>query len=274
MYSGWLLTNQSGEIFGAHQKINRIAWKRLNELDDSDTSRFPSVKLVQHFEGRNGPDGLKQKSPGQDEPHHFYYPDNPDATDLLQHLRDHYSGLVEALSKQDMDRAAYEAAWLSHVLTDGLTPAHHHPYEEEYEEIAGYKPSDRTKPSERMMIKGEGVYDTARKNWDFWGAKGLFMTHGLFELGFAGIIKPLRFKHAAPTEYDLKLLDHHGIEEVFKRYAEQVAELDMYTRFYERGWTTKLARDVREVLAPTIIKCVTLAWYSALKESKPQSQQK
>lgn len=267
MYSGWLLTNQSGEIFGAHQKINRIASKRLAEVD-IDTSSFPDIKLIQHFEGRNGPDGLKTKSPGQDEPHHFYYPDDPESTDLLQHLRSHYTKLVESLKSGDQDRAAYEAAWLSHVITDGLTPAHHHPYEEEYEQIAGYKPGDASKPTERMMIKGDTVYDTARKNWDFWGAKGLFITHGLFELGFAGIIKPLRLKSAALTEYDTKLVEHIGIEEVFKRYAEQIVELDMYTRFYERGWTTKLAKDVREVLAPTITRCVTLAWYSALQEAK------
>ena len=75
MYSGWLLTNYSGQIIGAHQKFNRVAYRQLKLLQPE--LQLPALKLIQHFEGRNGPDGLKLKSPGHNEPHHFYDPFDP-----------------------------------------------------------------------------------------------------------------------------------------------------------------------------------------------------
>ena len=35
--------------------------------------------------------------------------------------------------------AAFEAAWLAHAVTDGFTPAHHEPLEEQLE---GLRPTD------------------------------------------------------------------------------------------------------------------------------------
>lgn len=268
MYAGWLLTNWSGQLFGAHQKFNRTSRKHLGELL-ADPASFPSIKWIQHFEGRNGPDGMKQKSP-KDEPRHFYDPFDPTYTDLLIDLRNHYKQLVSALKQKNEERAAYEAAWLAHVVTDGLTPAHHYPYEKEFKEITGQEnPSHADdKVVGIRIIRGDSSVQMVKKNWKFYGAKGLFMTHGLFELGVAAIIRPLKLAKARPTEYDLKTLKHIGLEEMFKREAREVALLGMYDRFYIRGWTPKLARDVREHLAPSISKLITLAWYSAATEAK------
>ena len=41
--------------------------------------------------------------------------------------------------KNDKTRAAFEAAWLAHALTDGLTPAHHYPYQEAVSELMSDK---------------------------------------------------------------------------------------------------------------------------------------
>ena len=261
MYSGWLLTNNSGRILGAHQKFNRAAYKGLRRLDQ--TTAFPSLKLILHFEGKNGPDGLKAKSPGRNEPHHFYDPYDPDYTDLLKHINNHYQQLKLALKQNDQERSAYEAAWLAHALTDGLTPAHHYPYEEE---VNNLRASNLTKVSHKFILRGATAHETLDKNWNFWGAKGLFLTHGLFELGVAMIIKPLALGRTQPSQYYLKLLKSAGPLEIFKRRAREIAHYDMYSRFYSRGWTRNLARDVRLILAPTITEMIILAWYAAAQQ--------
>lgn len=267
MYSGWLLTNRSGNFIGAHQKFNRVSHKHMRDLFGGRSIHFPQLKLIQYFEGKNGPDGIKAKSPGVDEPHHFYDPFDPEYTELLEHLRQHYSKLVQALTKKDTEKAAYEAAWLAHAITDGLTPAHHYPYEEELEKLRGEDRSTRNSIKSKNIIKGKNAFQTAHKNWHFWGPKGLFTTHWWFEWGVSAIIKPLRLRSGRPTEYDIKTVQHLGIEEFFKRTAREVALYDMYDRFYKRGWTPNLAKDVRKNLAPLIVRTVALAWHTAAVEA-------
>ncbi len=91
--------------------------------------------------------------------------------------------------------------------------------------------------------------------------------HAMFEGGVAVILAPLSMKAAKPSDGDLELLFEIGIEEYFKRAAREIALLDMYDRFHEKGWTTKLVRDVRNELGPTIIKTVCMFWYSAMRDS-------
>ena len=42
----------------------------------------------------------------------------------------------------------------------------------------------------------------------------------------------------------------------------------MYDRFLEKGWTTDLAIDTREVLIPEIVRAITLGWASAANQAK------
>src|SRR5258708_39950832 len=127
MYSGLLITKHSGNWIGAHQKFNKIAYRLV--LPEVDTKMFPSIDGILHFEGYNGPDGLKRKSAGHHEPSHFYDPLEGRGA-VLAEIRNHYVLLVDALRKQDKVRSAFEASWLAHAITDGLTPAHHYPFEE------------------------------------------------------------------------------------------------------------------------------------------------
>lgn len=124
MYSGTTFTNSSGAILGAHQKIDRVAYRHLQKITEG-AEGFPSLKQVLYFEGKNGPDGIKRKSPARDEPWHFYNPFDEDDTELLMHIDRHYTELVTELKKGNQERAAFNAAWLAHALVDGLTPAHH-----------------------------------------------------------------------------------------------------------------------------------------------------
>lgn len=266
MYSGTTLTNYSGAVIGAHQKIDRTAHKLLR-ITTKEAAGFPDLQDILHFEGKNGPDGIKRKSPARDEPWHFYNPFDDDDTRLMDDFRRHYKELVNQLKKGTPTRAAYDAAWLAHTIVDGLTPAHHFPYEEKLIELRGEGMESRSSVKDKLLIPGETIRDAIKNNWRMWGPDGLMTMHGLFEIGVAIMIAPLKFNKAAPTSANLEKLAEIGIEEWFARSARQIAMLDMYDRFCSRGWTIKLARDVRNELAPTIIKTVTLAWYSAMRDA-------
>lgn len=261
MYSGSTLTRMSGRVLGAHQKIDRIARRHLQLV--AQCPEFPAIRAILRFEGTNGPDGIKRKSPAQDEPGHYYDPFDPYDSDLLEIINYHYQELIEALQANNSHRAAFEASWLAHAIVDGLTPAHHYPYEAKLEELRGEGKETRSSIKHKIYIKGDNRRDTIKRNWAFWGAKGLFTTHYMFELGFSTLIAPLRLTYAKPTQQDIKTVLEIGPIELFKRTAREIALLNMYEKFYARGWTPQLARTARRELAPRIVKTVTLAWYCA-----------
>jgi len=268
MYSGWLLTNRSGALLGVHQRVDRVSRRFLNDLVQNQ-SLFPGTKHILHFEGKNGPDGIKAKSPAVDEPWHYYDPFDPDDSQLIELITDHYKNLVTALGKRDMHKVSFEAAWLSHALVDGLTPAHHFPYEQELKKLReGKSKESRTSILKKAIMPGKTKLRMISNNWKMWGPKGLLISHGFYEFGVSAIMAPMRFHLCSPTAYDVKNLHEIGIVEYFKRAAREVAMLNMYENYYKTGWTAKLARQTRDDLAPILIKTVTLAWYSALRDSK------
>lgn len=256
-------------MFGAHQKIDRKAHEFLHALSES-ADGFPKIEHVLHFEGRNGPDGIKKKSPARDEPWHWYDPYDEDDSDLLEQINEHYNELTLALKNNDEHRSAFEAAWLAHAIVDGLTPAHHYPFEEKLSELrGGASLESRDSIMRKNVIKGDNPFLTVKNNWQYWGPKGLFSTHGMFELGASAIIMPLKLTHAKPSQSDLAHLKAIGGPiEWFKHSARRIAQLNMYEQFYDHGWNHRLARHIREDLAPEMVKSVCIIWYCALKEAE------
>ncbi len=266
MYSGTTIHGKSGGIMGVHQKINRVARRHLAVLPGV-ASGFPSIREILHFEGNNGPDGIKRKSPSVDEPWHYIDPTKPEDTALVEMIMDHYRNLVYALRYRNQERAAFEAAWLAHAIADGLTPAHHYPLSDKIEELWGKPKEERLSIKDKNLIKGENKRDTLSKNWEYWGAKGVFVTHGLFELGIATSIKTSRFASVGPSDEWLKRAEGQSLEEVFLGAVQMVYGLDMYHSFWQNGWTTQLARQTRRQLIPEIIRVVTYFWYQAYREA-------
>lgn len=268
MYSGTLLTKHSGRFIGAHQKIDRIARNHVTGFLKDNTA-FPSTKTILNFEGKNGPDGIKVKSPAQDEPWHYLNPFDSSDTKIHEIIRSHHKNLTQALKKQDATAAAFEAAWLAHAIVDGLTPAHHYPYEEALIRLRGGQGIEsRTTIKEKIVMPGDTISEQIFNNWKMWGTKGLMTTHGSFEHGVAAILLTMKHKRRALTGTDIAEIKTHGTVELFKKTARTIAELDMYADYYKNGWTTKLARQTRKTLAPEIIKMVTLAWYDAAQKAK------
>lgn len=264
MYSGTTLTRFSGRIAGAHQKIDRSARNNLSKILDDD-SLFPRSRRILHFEGKNGPDAIKRKSPARDEPWHYYSPFDDDDSELIEQIRDHYKNLVKELKRNDEERAAFEAAWLAHAIVDGLTPAHHYPYEQKLSELRGGRTiTDRVTIFKKIVMPGSSAKERISNNWKMWGPRGLFTSHGLFELGIAVVIAPLSFGESVPKNSDIKSIQSIGPVEWFQRAAKEIAVLDMYENYQKKGWTPKLAWQVRHRLAPLLVHSVSIIWYQAL----------
>lgn len=270
MYSFGPIPRQqkSGRHVGTHQKIDRVARRHLSEHIDERTQWFPSIREILHFEGMRGPDGVKMKSPGCDEPWHFIDPHDPHGDrQLLDAIAGHQTNLATALREHNSERAAFEAAWLAHAVADGLTPAHHEVEIEKIRADDARPPSLKTK----LVMSGNGsMQDFIRNNWKYWGARGVMTSHTLFEAGVASASKPLNFAKAHLHDHDIERLAKDGFESMYLEMLDDIAHLDMYTRFRRTGWTRTLARQTANDLVPTAIRAVTLAWYDALKRAEQE----
>lgn len=266
MWSGTTLTNFSGNIFGVHQKVDRIAHRVLE--DATNTKKFPSTKLLLHFEGRNGPDGIKSKSPAQNEPWHYVDPFDPEDTDLIFMIEDHYKNLVTELKAGNMERSAFEASWLAHAMVDGLTPAHHFPYEEALVEMRKGEGIDtRVNLKEKLVMKGDTVPEKMKNNWLMWGFKGVMISHGAFEFGVAAIAGPLLFRQVKITPQLAKKVKKIGITEFYSQALREISLWNMYEEFTRYGWTWSLSKQTRDELMPKIIETVAVVWYSAMQDA-------
>lgn len=279
----------SGKVVGTHQRLDQAARRSLSMVLPHGKF-FPSSKEIIHFEGMRGPDGLKRKSPGVDEPSHMLtqkefddFVDNSSADDLspaaasghenldersvVTMILDHRWNLVKALRDQNHVRAAFEAAWMAHMITDGLTPAHHFPLSDVKDELMTDKEFMKVfgQPIKGIM-HGRNTLETMRNNWLYWGAGGHMSKHIAYEYGVLMITAPLtpRALQVKLSDEDLQNLD---TEEMFLAAYRKIRSLKMYDRFRNEGWTTDLAFDTRNILLPELVKCITLGWYSAAVEA-------
>lgn len=267
MYAGTTFYNASGNVAGAHQRIDRIAKKHLiRHIGRSPF--FPSIRTILHFEGKNGPDGIKSKSPSIDEPWHFINPEAGMDDPLIEVLRSHMNNLTKALKEKDEVRAGFEAAWLAHAIVDGLTPAHHYPLAEKVEELWGKPHNERSSRKDKIMIKGVNYRDTVSKNWQYWGTGGVFTAHYMYELGFASSITMAKFGDINISDEDFAAVKSGGYLDYFLKSVKDVDNMGTYQEFMRVGWSAHLGRVARKDLAPLIIKNVCLAWYAAVCEAK------
>ncbi len=253
---------------GVHQKIDRVAFRYIQKKLKARAA-FPTLHQVLHFEGLNGPDGVKRKSPAVDEPWHYIDPTDPKDRAIVDMINDHIFNMSAALRAKNVERAAFEAAWMAHAIVDGLTPAHHYPLEEKLEELRGGAGLEtRVSTKDKLVLPGKNRRHQLRNNWEYWGAKGVMTTHLAFELGVATTIVPLRFDDHAPLPDEYKKVATEGFEPVFYAMLHEIADMDMYKEFSRTGWTRKMATETRETLIPLMIKAVALAWYSAIVQSE------
>ena len=260
-------SKRSGKIMGTHQKLDKAA-RQLLGRNMPVGKTFPTITEILRFEGMQGPDGLKRKSPGVDEPEHFIIPDKDDGV-LIGYIRDHHYNLVQALKNGNRVRASFEAAWMAHAITDGLTPAHHYPFREVRDELVGDADYVKIFHVElKGVSKGDNIAETIRRNWLYLGAGGLLTKHVLYEYGVAYSITPVPLKGLMPKDFKRQDLENIDYKKEFYEALKRVDACKMYDHFLEKGWTTELAIETREILIPEIVRVITLAWASAVNEAK------
>jgi hypothetical protein len=267
MNAGTTFHGKSGNIVGTHQKIDRIARRNLASIVGKETW-FPNITSILYFEGNNGPDGIKRKSPSKDEPWHYLNPANLTDRGLLDMISDHIANLARALSSSNQERAAFEAAWLAHSVVDGLTPAHHYPLGDKIEELFGMPHYERLTIKDKNVIKGSNHRDTISKNWEYWGFGGIFTTHFTFEFGISALIYGRSFTSSVPSLDQINNLKKNGFEKIFMQTFHDIVDLDLYELYTNRGWTRGLNRDIVTLLIPKIMNMVTLSWYEAIQQAK------
>ena len=263
MYSGTTIRRGSGKLMGTHQKIDRVARRKLQVYIPKGI-HFPKSREIVRFEGLDGPDGIKKKSPAKDEPWHYIDPTNPNDRQIIDLIQGHENNLIAALKENKRERAAFEAAWLAHAITDGLTPAHHYPYEERLAELRGGEDlATRTTLAKKVIMPGKNMREKLVNNWEYWNAKdGLLTAHGFFEFGVATLTAALRFPEVGLTRYDRnKIKKSEGIAALYPGIVNKIYKMKMYDEFLKTSWTTKLARSVKNQLMPEIIHTVLLSWY-------------
>lgn len=268
MYAGLTLRTKSGLIMGVHQRIDRVAYRHVKKMVPVDLS-FPSIQGILHFEGLNGPDGIKRKSPSKDEPWHYIDPSNLEDRAVIDMILDHIHNMAAALAEGNNQRSAFEAAWMSHAIVDGLTPAHHFPLEAKLKELRGGQGLEtRITTKDKIVLPGKNRRNQLRNNWEYWGAGGVMTSHFGFEHGVSLAMTGATFEHAQPTAAELERVRNEGYEPLFRELFKTVVDLKMYDTFISTGWTRRLATQTRKELLPTIIKAVSLAWYQAIIESE------
>ena len=254
----------SGKIVGTHQLLDQAARKVLARHLPRG-KYFPSSREILYFEGMRGPDGLKRKSPDNDDPSHMFDEDN--GYELFQQISDHHYNLVVALRHQDSIRAAFEAAWLAHKVTDGLTPAHHFPLSESKEELMSNKDFIKIfgEPVKGIM-HGRNTAETMRNNWLYWGAGGYMTKHIAYEYGVALLAAVFPRKKLIPnlSKSEFQYVD---LKYTFYDSVGRIGPREIYNNFREKGWTTEQAFIVKDLLLPEIVRALALVWFSAAEEA-------
>lgn len=259
----------TGKHMGTHQQLDQAARKVLARYLRG--RYFPTSKEIIYFEGMRGPDGLKRKSPDHDDPSHML---DDEEHQLFKQIMDHRYNLIQALKQRNDVRAAFEAAWLAHKLTDGLTPAHHFPLSEAKEELMSNKEFVKIfgEPVKGIM-HGRNALETARNNWLYWGAGGYMSKHVAYEYGVAIIAAALPGRSLTPRigRSEFQYVDP---KKVFYESLAKVQDAKMYDRFRKEGWTTDLALDTKNLLLPEIVRAIALVWYSAVEEASAHNATK
>lgn len=223
---------------GSHQKFDKSAYRSLQPLIDSQY--FPSRAQILNFEGMGGPDGLKFKGKNY-RADHLWDPINKIGF-LPLWIDIHFKNLVEALEKKDMVKAAFEAGFMAHYLTDSLTPAHH--------------------VSTKLIAAEYENASKARKSWFYFGHKGIVSSHVMFETGISTSVALNRLKVKFDTDLYERILKN-GIKNVVEDESLRIAKLNLYEQFIKNGWSASLAKTVKTVVVKRIPQLIAAAWLAA-----------
>lgn len=269
MFSRTIFSDKKSEKIATHQRLIRIARHQTVPLLPANID-FPTAKQIIRFEGANGPDGLPGKHSICDEPYQFINPTKNDKK-LFRHIKDHLHNAHAASKHKNQTRLAFELAWLSHMVIDGLTPAHHQPFKDQLKSLDPRTEAEVNSLLKRIFMPGTNFRDVFEKNWQRLGPRGLGTNHILFEAGIDFIVMPIRPKTYPAIEIstsDLKKAKTGHFLDMYWQSIQKINDLQMFERYEDSSWTPELATDVREVLIPETVRMVILAWIAAIYKGK------
>jgi len=268
MFSRTLLSDKKSEKIATHQRLIRIARHQTIPLLPANVD-FPTAKQMIRFEGANGPDGLPGKHSITDEPHQFIDPAKNDKK-LFQHIKNHLYNAHQAYKRKNQTRFAFELAWLSHMVIDGLTPAHQQPFKDKLKELDPRTAEEVNSLLKRIFMPGASFRDIFEKNWQRLGPRGLGTNHILFEAGIDFIVMPIRPRSYpnSITVDDIKKVKAGRFLDLYWKSIQEISKLRMFERYEESSWTTELATEVREKLIPVAVRMVVLSWLAAVYKGK------
>src|SRR5680860_667287 len=179
MYGGTCFYRNSGKITGVHQKIDRIARIQLNKYIPKQI-KFPKIDDIIHFEGFNGPDGIRTRDSSKDVPRYVVTPTDLTDRELLDSLNDHIHNLSQALRNHNNERAAFESAWMAHAISDGLSPAHHNPMSGNFKHLifeCGMIPIVIPTKYKTICLNDDDITNLASKGFDAMFLESLSRVH-------------------------------------------------------------------------------------------------
>lgn len=270
MYSRTIPLSTKTEKIATHQRLIRAARRAITPHVKSGII-FPPAKQIIHFEGKNGPDGLASKHSIDDQPHDFINPNDPKDRALIAEVKDHIHNLHAALKKNNPVRANFEAAWLSHIVIDGLTPAHHQPFKEQLKQIDPRDAHEIDSRLKRIFYSGDSTLDSFINNWKRLGPRGIGTNHMMFEAGIELLVMPMSPRHLAKVQIsssDIKKIKAGKFTDIYLSTIKKIDARHMFERYEQSSWTTDLAADVREILIPATVRMVALAWLAAIYKGK------
>ena len=94
------------------------------------------------------------------------------------------------------------------------------------------------------------------------------MTHAVFELGIATMIKPLRINKSLCSGDNFFLVTSNNLNDWYRLKAQDVANMDIYNHFSRSGWKRSITEQIKKELLPLIVQSVCLVWYGATQENE------
>jgi hypothetical protein len=265
MFSRHIFPDKQTEKIATHQRLDRAARRQIVGHLPRDLS-FPTAREIIHFEGMNGPDGLaSKKGKLEDEPYQFIQPDFVDDR-LLVHVKHHLHNLHEAAKNNDRVRMSFEAAWMAHMVVDGLSPPHHEPFKQQLQDLDTRETDELVNRLSRIVTPSTNIKQFVVLNWKRLGPRGIGTNHIMFEMGVEFLTMPDSPKHmAVPLDKDdVKRAKAGEYIEMLRESIKYIDSYKMFKRYEKSGWTEDLARDVRDVMVPEMVKMVTLGWLAGI----------
>ena len=265
MFSRYIFPDKKTEKVATHQRLDRAARRQITGHLPK-TCHFPTAKEIVHFEGMNGPDGLASKKGDlNDEPWQFVLPDFSDDR-LLKCIENHLHNLHQAAVKQDRVRMSFEAAWMAHMIVDGLSPPHHQPFKDQLRELDKREVDELKSRMSRIIAPGSSMKEFLALNWKRMGPRGVGTNHVLFEAGVEFLMLAYRPRQLLVNlkSDDIKRAKQGEYMEMFKSSVKYIDGYQMFERYEQNGWTEDLARNVRHVMIPEMVKMITLGWLAGI----------